>query len=372
MHPVLLLLLASIALLVGPLLSLLGARSRALRELIDGFALVVIAGICLLVVLPHVVGEIGLAAVVLATAGVLLPTLAHRLGGGPRWSLLPIAPALIAHVLFDGAVLSLENESELLGWAVVAHRLPAGFAVVLAAQASPRPRWTAWGIALAMILATVAGFIAGPSLLAGLPPAGTAGLEALVAGVLLHVAFVPHHPGADHHHHHHQAHHGQRDDNDHQGNNDHLRDENDHQAHHDHHEPAHHHPHGSREATTSRGWAASGALFGLLALGGASRLGHHDVEHAGSTFLETLGVLVFESAPALLLGYALAGVIPLLLTPARTTALGRGGKLAQSLRGVAFGLPLPVCSCGVLPLYESLIRRGAPVVAAMAFFVATT
>jgi hypothetical protein len=87
--------------------------------------------------------------------------------------------------------------------------------------------------------------------------------------------------------------------------------------------------------------------------------------------MQTLGVLVLESAPALLLGYALAGVVPFLLTPTRTTALGRGGKFMQSLRGVAFGLPLPVCSCGVLPIYESLIRRGAPPAAAMAFFVAT-
>ena len=64
-------------------------------------------------------------------------------------------------------------------------------------------------------------------------------------------------------------------------------------------------------------------------------------------------------------------MVPFLLTPTRTSALARGGTFQQSLRGVAFGLPLPVCSCGVLPLYESLIRRGAPVAAAMAFFVAT-
>jgi uncharacterized membrane protein YraQ (UPF0718 family) len=81
--------------------------------------------------------------------------------------------------------------------------------------------------------------------------------------------------------------------------------------------------------------------------------------------------LALESAPALLLGYALAGVLPFVLTAKRTSSLASGGRLTQSLRGVAFGLPLPLCSCGVLPLYESLIRRGAPTAAAMAFFVAT-
>ena len=36
-----------------------------------------------------------------------------------------------------------------------------------------------------------------------------------------------------------------------------------------------------------------------------------------------------------------------------------------------FGLPLPVCNCGVLPLYHSLVRRGVPSAAAFSFLVAT-
>lgn len=88
-------------------------------------------------------------------------------------------------------------------------------------------------------------------------------------------------------------------------------------------------------------------------------------------FIETFGILLLESAPALLFGYFLAGIVPHLLTPSRSEALTQGGSFLQSFKGVVFGLPLPVCSCGVLPLYESLIRRGAPPAAALAFFVAT-
>jgi uncharacterized membrane protein YraQ (UPF0718 family) len=51
--------------------------------------------------------------------------------------------------------------------------------------------------------------------------------------------------------------------------------------------------------------------------------------------------------------------------------MGRGKGLGQSLRGVIVGLPLPVCSCGVVPLYRALIRRGVPATAAMAFLIAT-
>ena len=112
-------------------------------------------------------------------------------------------------------------------------------------------------------------------------------------------------------------------------------------------------------------------MIGFCAVSSIGLLPADAVSGTISTFLQTFGVLVLESAPALVLGYALAGVVPFLLTASRTAALGEGGRLTQSLRGVAFGLPLPVCSCGVLPLYESLIRKGAPPVAAMAFFVAT-
>ncbi|MFO0656803.1 MAG: permease [Polyangia bacterium] len=40
------------------------------------------------------------------------------------------------------------------------------------------------------------------------------------------------------------------------------------------------------------------------------------------------------------------------------------------MRGVLFGLPLPICSCSVLPVYRSLIVRGAPAAAALSFLVA--
>lgn len=112
-------------------------------------------------------------------------------------------------------------------------------------------------------------------------------------------------------------------------------------------------------------------MCGVLVVIAGMLFDSHDHDEGTPAVLETLGVLVLESAPALLLGYGLAGVIPFLLTPTGVNSLSSGGKLMQSLRGVAFGLPLPVCSCGVLPLYESLIRRGAPPAAAMAFFVAT-
>lgn len=134
----------------------------------------------------------------------------------------------------------------------------------------------------------------------------------------------------------------------------------------------HHHHTAEHRHRAPFAWGTVGDLCGLallLALAVVSEA--PTFEGPVSVFAQTFGTLVLESAPALLLGFAFAGVVPVLLTPARANSLARGGPVAQSLRGVAFGLPLPVCSCGVLPLYESLIRSGAPPVAALAFFVAT-
>jgi hypothetical protein len=36
-----------------------------------------------------------------------------------------------------------------------------------------------------------------------------------------------------------------------------------------------------------------------------------------------------------------------------------------------FGIPLPICSCGIVPLYQGLVQRGVPGSGAMAFLVAT-
>ena len=65
----------------------------------------------------------------------------------------------------------------------------------------------------------------------------------------------------------------------------------------------------------------------------------HDHDHEGDRLLQifkTLELLVFESAPALVIGYALAGIVPFLLTPTSMNALGHGGMLTQSIRGVVF------------------------------------
>lgn len=97
--------------------------------------------------------------------------------------------------------------------------------------------------------------------------------------------------------------------------------------------------------------------------------GHgHGHEHG---FAERFIELALESAPALLLGFVLAGFVSVFLPRASLRWLRSGSSSGQTLKGMAFGLPLPICSCGVVPMYQSLVRTGAPPTAAMAFLVAT-
>ena len=81
--------------------------------------------------------------------------------------------------------------------------------------------------------------------------------------------------------------------------------------------------------------------------------------------------LVHESAPVLLMAFAAAGLLHAFLPKGSVAWLGRGSALSQSTRGVLFGLPLPICSCGVVPIYRSLAGQGMPVAAGMSFLVAT-
>ncbi|MCG8554667.1 MAG: permease [Proteobacteria bacterium] len=380
MTPLAPLVLASLGLIVGPLCGSLGARSRPVHALVDGFALALVGGLCLVFVLPHAVGELGILALALAGAGVALPSVGQRFWRSRSWSLAFVVLSLLAHVVLDGMVLATQSDGAPLAWAVVAHRLPVGFAVVVTTQAARRSAAVSWGLTLMMVAATVVGYAWGASIAAWLPHNTPGAWEALVAGVLLHVVFLPHvmerashAPGRaaarDAAHEQDGCGHGRSD------------------RHHHDEQPD---PSGGACSDPARSiaprpgeghtvdsaraapWAAAGTLAGLVVVfAGGTLVGPHPPEGSVVAFLRTFCVLVLESAPALLLGYGLAGALPYLLTPARTSSLARGGGLRQSLRGVAFGLPIPVCSCGVLPLYQSLVRRGAPPIAAMAFFVAT-
>ena len=80
-----------------------------------------------------------------------------------------------------------------------------------------------------------------------------------------------------------------------------------------------------------------------------------------------------EMAPYLLFGFAVAGALSVLIPPESLERHlgGRGRPFLAVLKATLFGIPLPLCSCGVIPVTASLRRHGASRGAATAFLIAT-
>ncbi|WP_094227067.1 SO_0444 family Cu/Zn efflux transporter [Methanolobus psychrotolerans] len=80
-----------------------------------------------------------------------------------------------------------------------------------------------------------------------------------------------------------------------------------------------------------------------------------------------------EAAPYLFLGFAVAGLLHVLVPDEQIVKyLGRSaGKFRSALNASLLGIPLPLCSCGVVPAALSLKNRGATKGATLSFLIST-
>ncbi len=88
-----------------------------------------------------------------------------------------------------------------------------------------------------------------------------------------------------------------------------------------------------------------------------------------TAFLLSTWAITLELAPWLLLGAVIAGVLHVALPPGfvKRAFVGRRGVLTA----VALGVPLPLCSCGVIPAGLGLKKDGASDGAAVGFLIST-
>ena len=78
-----------------------------------------------------------------------------------------------------------------------------------------------------------------------------------------------------------------------------------------------------------------------------------------------------DMAPYLLFGFFVAGVLSVVISP-RLVERHLGGRgIWPVVKAAAFGVPLPLCSCGVIPVSASLRRHGASKGAVTGFLVST-
>ena len=82
-------------------------------------------------------------------------------------------------------------------------------------------------------------------------------------------------------------------------------------------------------------------------------------------------ITLCQMAPYLLFGFLVAGILSVFIKPEWVERhLGRRG-LWSSVKASLFGVPLPLCSCGVIPVGASLRRHGAGKGATTSFLIST-
>ena len=326
--------LGFLALCAGPLMVWL-LRSHAWSTVaLDSFCLITVSGFVLLHLLPESVAQAGWMVLPLALLGFVLPSIAERTlhqghQGMRRVVIFLAVLGVAAHTILDGLFLNLGGDAhqghghkithELTAWAVILHRIPEGLGIwwIVPRTLGVLP---AVVLTVASISGTLFGYFMGESVLTNGSQNALALLQSLLVGSPLHVVLHAHIP-----------------------------------------------------APRDKGrfhWASVlGAAIGVAVLGYVIH-DHFPKGRYGSP-VDVFVNLALESAPALLIAYVMVGLCHAFMPASWLKNMSRGPKLTQAFRGVAIGLPLPVCSCGVVPIYRQLISQGATIAAAIAFLVAT-
>ncbi|MCB0293071.1 MAG: permease, partial [Calditrichaeota bacterium] len=87
--------------------------------------------------------------------------------------------------------------------------------------------------------------------------------------------------------------------------------------------------------------------------------------------IKEIWYLLEEMAPYLLLGFAVAGVLHVLLPKEKVTRHLSHNRFSAVVKASVFGIPLPLCSCGVIPVAAHLEKQGARRGPILSFLIST-
>jgi uncharacterized membrane protein YraQ (UPF0718 family)/copper chaperone CopZ len=93
--------------------------------------------------------------------------------------------------------------------------------------------------------------------------------------------------------------------------------------------------------------------------------------HVAREFFLSLWDTLREMSPFLLFGFFVAGVLSVFIQPEVVERHLGGSGFRQVIKAALFGVPLPLCSCGVIPVGASLRRHGASAGATTSFLIST-
>ena len=88
-------------------------------------------------------------------------------------------------------------------------------------------------------------------------------------------------------------------------------------------------------------------------------------------FFEALWQLSIAMAPYILFGLLFAGILHELIPDSIVTKHLGKDNISSVVKSTIFGIPLPVCSCGVIPLATSIKKSGASKGATLSFLIST-
>jgi len=88
-------------------------------------------------------------------------------------------------------------------------------------------------------------------------------------------------------------------------------------------------------------------------------------------FFEALWQLSIAMAPYILFGLIFAGILHELVPDSIVTKHLGKDNITSVVKSTIFGIPLPVCSCGVIPLATSIKKSGASKGATLSFLIST-
>lgn len=89
------------------------------------------------------------------------------------------------------------------------------------------------------------------------------------------------------------------------------------------------------------------------------------------TFINSFLNLIYEMAPFLLFGFLIAGILHVFVPASIYHKYLSQNNFRSVFWAALFGVPLPLCSCGVIPTATSLRREGASRGAVTSFLIAT-
>ena len=419
-----LLILSILALFLGPVTYRLLQRQPGWLDLLDAFIFVSISGLVLFHILPELLYEGGLFVLVLTGLGLLTPSLIekyfHKAANKAHNTTLFLGVlGLVLHASLDGTVL-LTNQADHTGWllalGVLLHRFPVGLTIWWLL----RPQYGVvlpFVVLISMAAATLLGASYAELSMAQLDGQLLAWFQAFVMGSIMHV--VLHRPYLQHHKKHQQ---GNTKEHKYaagigsffglvvlgfvllphwlgyiEHNHDHAA-SNEHEAHllvqeiaHDGSQLEHFiHDHGAEEyAQTNESQhieEETGHHEDLHTDVAHDEHEHEDVHHNQSIeesealhqqhntalTLVNFGKLALYSAPMLLFAYLLSGLMHY-FKPALNVLPAQGNKshFKDAIKGVLYGLPLPICSPAASKMHQQLLNLGVNQTFATAFLIAT-